>query len=339
MLLKDDNLGLGAKRGSERAENFGLAGLESILGRLNGKEEEVKKEEERRDEIEKRAFVYRKYGLMNFISGGFLVGDRITKKPDVNNETETKAEVKSEPESDDSKAAERMKKRKREELPDLDEGAKRSEEEPMLKRKKKSVDLREEARKDISNELTKPKKDRKGKKGGKDKSKKSPSSDPEPLIADVPTSTSDPELRTDKEKRKAEKKARKEEKELQKALKKAAKKAAKSSATTDDGCSGIDEDERTPSGSTATSIPTTGTSTPILSSAGLTFNANNARGMHAVRQRWIRQKKAATMDAQAMKEVRSNFVSARSQSIDYVTDIHDQNPVIAFFTNAIHLHA
>jgi hypothetical protein len=43
------------------------------------------------------------------------------------------------------------------------------------------------------------------------------------------------------------------------------------------------------------------TSTPVP--AGLSYTP---RGMHAVRQRWIRQKKAATMDAQAMREVWSD---------------------------------
>ncbi|KAH7391971.1 hypothetical protein BKA66DRAFT_458890 [Pyrenochaeta sp. MPI-SDFR-AT-0127] len=294
VLLKDDNLGLGAKRGSERAENFGLAGLESILGRLNGKEEEVKKEEERRDEIEKRAFVYRKYGLMNFVSGGFLVGDKITTKVDNNKEPWSKIEVK----SDKSTS-----KRKREEHAELDAGAERNEGEPVLKRKKKSMDLREEAREGVDSELAKTKKGKKRKSGGKDKSKTSPSPDPESLNLDITTSASDPELHTAKARRKAEKKVRREEKKLKKALKQAAKKAAKSSATNEEGCSESHGEESTTSVSNPTSVPTTGSSTPVLSSAGLTFNASNARGMHAVRQRWIRQKKAATMDAQAMKEI------------------------------------
>ena len=85
---------MGAKRGSERAENFGLAGLESILGRLNGNEAAVKKEEERQEEIEKRAFVYRNYGMMNFVSGGLLVGDKIMTKDEIKKETEIKTEIK-----------------------------------------------------------------------------------------------------------------------------------------------------------------------------------------------------------------------------------------------------
>lgn len=287
VFLKDDNLGLGAKRGSERAENFGLAGLESILGRLNGNEAEVKKEEERREEIEKRAFVYRKYGMMNFVSGGYLVGDKITKKGDIQLEPEVDVKIKAEPESDDSGVDRKNKKRKRLELEAVEV---RTEEEPKLKRKKKSMDLREEARKEVERESRKAKKEKKDK---SKKSRKASSSDPE--ASDVPTPASDPEARTDKAKRKAEKKARKEEKKLKKALKKAAKAAAKVNNSDADSSSESDEESSAPS-----SAPATGASTPALSTAGLTFAP---RGMHAVRQRWIRQKKAATMDAQAMKEV------------------------------------
>ena len=105
--------------------------------------------------------------------------------------------------------------------------------------------------------------------------------------------SADAEPVTDKARRKAEKKARKEEKKAKKALKKAAKKAAKQESS-DDSSSESETEEST----TASSVPVSGASTPAP--AGLTYNP---RGMHAVRQRWIRQKKAATMDAQAMREV------------------------------------
>ncbi|KAI4618539.1 telomerase inhibitor [Alternaria sp. BMP 0032] len=291
VFLKDDNLGLGAKRGSERAENFGLAGLESILGRLNGNEAEVKKEEERREEIEKRAFVYRKYGMMNFVSGGFLVGDKITKGSDIKKEVEIKTEIKTESESEDGASAKKDKKRKREE---------RTEDEPKVKRKKKSMDLRDEARKEgDSSKSKKDKKDKKDKREKKkDKSKKSKrasSSDAESSTDDAAAPASDPEPLTDKARRKAEKKARKEEKKAKKALKKAAKKAAKKDSS-DDSSSESEEDESAPT--TISSVPVSKTSTPVP--AGLSYTP---RGMHAVRQKWIRQKKAATMDAQAMKEI------------------------------------
>ncbi|KAJ4301047.1 telomerase inhibitor [Kalmusia sp. IMI 367209] len=289
VLLKDDNLGLGAKRGSERAENFGLAGLESVLGRLNGKIEEVKKEEERREKIQQKAYVYRKFGFMNFVSGGFLVGDKIekgVKRDDI------KLEIKSEPESSDSEAQEKKsKKRKRasedEEVKDEGQGG----EQPKLKRKKKSMNLREEAAKEdaASESTSKPKKEKKNKKDKKSKIT------PETSATNTPASVSEP--LTDKARRKAEKRARKEEKKLKKALKRAAKEAARSNPATEDPSSESEEEEES---TLASSTPATGTSTPASGSSGLTYNP---RGMHAVRQRYIRQKKMASMDPQALKEI------------------------------------
>ena len=284
VFLKDDNLGLGAKRGSERAENFGLAGLESILGRLNGREEEVKKEEARREEIEKRAYVYRKFGSMNFISGGFLVGDKLVPRAEVKLEP-TEPKIKEEPDSDDGAG----KKRKREVADATEDGSS----EQKLKRKKKSMDLREEADKQDK----KIKKEKKEKKDKKDKSSKKvkkerASSDPEPISDDAPTPASDPEPLTDKARRKAEKKARKEEKKLKKALKKAAKEAKKSKGSADNSSSESDDDDTTPS----SSIPATGASTPSFV----------PRGVQTARHRHIMMKKRASMDPQALKEVRED---------------------------------
>lgn len=290
VLLKDDNLGLGAKRGSEKAANFGLAGLASILGRLNGNEEEVKKEEERQVKIEQKAYVYQKFGFMNFVSGGYLVGDKITRdvkeaqEARIKQEALVKVEIKSEPESSDGGVIEKKsKKRKRSgEEPPVEEAQK-------LKRKKKSMDLREEAAKDTETgehvaKNKKDKKERRDKKG-----KKSSSATDSPDLAST-------EPLTDKSRRKAEKRARKEEKQLKKALKKAAKTAARSNPTANDSSSESEEDsDSTP----VVSVATTGTSTPS-SVAGLTFSAG---GRHAVRQRYIRQKRMALMDPQALKEV------------------------------------
>jgi len=287
--LKDDNLGLGAKRGSERAENFGLAGLESILGRLNGKEAEVKKEEERREEIEKRAFVYRKYGMMNFVSGGLLVGDKIVSKAHLTKEEpEMRSEVKTNLESDDNGTTRKEKADKKRKRLETELVEARSEE-PKLKRKKKSLDLREKGMEKPEGEEATKKKDKKEKKKKKEKNKRPEKSSSD--LVEVPSL--DGEAHTDKARRKAEKKAYKAEKKLKKALKKAAK------PKEDSGDSSSESEEESTSSS---SVPATSTSTPVTSTAGLTYTP---RGMHAVRQRFIRQKKAATMDSRAMKEVRA----------------------------------
>src|SRR5215469_12224336 len=78
LLLKDDNLGLGAKRGNAEGETFGLDELQTLLGRLNGKSEEVlQKEEEARRDVKLAMYQERRFGTLRFISGGFLEGDNI----------------------------------------------------------------------------------------------------------------------------------------------------------------------------------------------------------------------------------------------------------------------
>ncbi|KAF2645748.1 hypothetical protein P280DRAFT_503815 [Massarina eburnea CBS 473.64] len=279
VLLKDDNLGLGAKRGSERAENFGLAGLASVLGRLNGNEEDVKKEEARTEEVERKRYVVGKFGMMNFVSAGFLVGGEIKGKDEISEEQksgESEGEGKEE------------KKRKR--VGDDEEKEDTSEDQPKLKRKKKSMDLREEAAKNGTTESSS-----KAKKSKKNKDKKSKKSRETSSPAATDSSTSTTEPLSDKARRKAERRARKEEKKVKKALKRAAREAAQSNPSTNDSSSeSEDEDETT---TTTSSVPTTGTSTPM---SGLTFGAG---GRHAVRQRYIRSKRMAAMDPQALKEI------------------------------------
>ncbi|KAF2749451.1 hypothetical protein M011DRAFT_484878 [Sporormia fimetaria CBS 119925] len=297
VLLKDDTLGLGAKRGSERAENFGLAGLESVLGRLNGKVEEVKKEEERQEEIARRGFVAQKFGMMNFVSGGFLVGDRIEKgvrlRPDgefeksrvKKEEVEIKIEVKEEEVSSDEEKKRKKRKRSKEEdevVVKVEEG----EGQPSLKRKRKSGNLRDKAANE-DEERTSKKEKKEKKQSKKDKS----SATEDSSMVDTPTASEEP--LSDKAKRKAEKRARKEEKKLKKALKKAAKEAARASSPKEASSSSSSGDEDTTPA--VSSAPTTGTSTPV------SLFGSGAR--HGARARYIRQKKMASMDPQALKEI------------------------------------
>jgi Pin2-interacting protein X1 len=308
VLLKDDTLGLGAKRGSERAENFGLAGLESILGRLNGREADVKKEEERRVEVERRGWVARKYGFMNFVSGGFLVGDKIEKKADVKVEVKEEVkEVKIKVEEESDSGEKKSKKRKRDREADGEVKQEDAGEQPSLKRKRKSGNLRDEAA-EKEEEGRKSKKEKE-----KKKSKKSESASMEP--SDSPAATSEEPL-SDKAKRKAEKRARKEERKLKKALKKAAKEAARSNKEAEsDSSSSEDEETETP---TTTSAPTTGTSTPV----GLAFGSG---ARHAVRARYIRQKKMASMDPQALKEVCYPLLELSIIRMLMNVDFHDKD--------------
>lgn len=79
VLLREDNLGLGAKVGGKaNAESFGLNTLAGIFGRLNGKSDgEIQKQQDSLRDAELRTYQAQKYGFMNFVRGGVLVGDRI----------------------------------------------------------------------------------------------------------------------------------------------------------------------------------------------------------------------------------------------------------------------
>ncbi|KAH0562551.1 hypothetical protein GP486_002763 [Trichoglossum hirsutum] len=78
--LKDDNLGLGAKRrgGDVEGECTGLSAFQGLLGRLNGRtEEEVDKERKAREDVQREIYMENRWGLIKFVKGGFLVGDKI----------------------------------------------------------------------------------------------------------------------------------------------------------------------------------------------------------------------------------------------------------------------
>ena len=78
--MKDDNLGLGAKKGSGQAEGecTGMDAFQGLLGRLNGKSEiAIQQEHKTRKDLQRDLYVDRRWGAMNFVPGGLLVGDQI----------------------------------------------------------------------------------------------------------------------------------------------------------------------------------------------------------------------------------------------------------------------
>jgi Pin2-interacting protein X1 len=79
ILFKDDNLGLGAKRkgGREAVEDqrTGLDAFQGLLGRLNGKAEDILRKEEVKAEERKLEMFFRgRWGGKVFVRGGVLVG-------------------------------------------------------------------------------------------------------------------------------------------------------------------------------------------------------------------------------------------------------------------------
>ncbi|KAL8852413.1 MAG: hypothetical protein Q9221_002719 [Calogaya cf. arnoldii] len=81
--VKDDNCGLGAKNGSfdEDRPTTGLDGLQDLLGRLNGKNNQLLQAEQR-SRVDSRTAVYagKRWGFHDFVSGGLLVGDRLQQR-------------------------------------------------------------------------------------------------------------------------------------------------------------------------------------------------------------------------------------------------------------------
>lgn len=78
ILVKDDNLGLGAVLGGKCDETqiTGLNVFQNILGRLNEKSEVQLKEEQKSQKDQKRAmFVQKRWQFDHFVSGGFLTDD------------------------------------------------------------------------------------------------------------------------------------------------------------------------------------------------------------------------------------------------------------------------
>ena len=80
-MLRQDALGLGAQLGGNKAETFGLSLFSGVLGRLNGKsEDEIGRQQQALNNANLRTYQARKYGTMNFVSGGLLVGDQVIPK-------------------------------------------------------------------------------------------------------------------------------------------------------------------------------------------------------------------------------------------------------------------
>jgi Pin2-interacting protein X1 len=270
VVVKDDNLGLGAKRGSGQGEGecTGLDVFQMLLGRLNGNEAEIEAEQKKKEDLRNAIYAERKWGSIRFVSGGFLVGDKIQDL--INNEAERvknlKIADKADSSSDSSSSEDEQvnekakdKKRKAEDEPEVDdsERARRKE-----KKAKKSKDKSE-------------KKEKKSKK----KSKSSSDSDSESEPSEVKT--------------KKEKKEKKDKKEKR-------SKKEKKSKSSDDSESEERAKDKSKKRKKSKSEETSGTSTPKSPVPQM------LQGRHAVRARNIAQKRLAVMDMTQLNQVRQH---------------------------------
>ncbi|KAH7062437.1 hypothetical protein B0J12DRAFT_237912 [Macrophomina phaseolina] len=283
--VKDDNLGLGAKRGKAENETFGLTAFQGLLGRLNGKSDgELKKEESTARDLHLRLYQNQRWGSVRFVSGGLLVGDKIEQLNETENPAYGLPIKSSSTESESAEAEHSEKKRKRTEEEDA----------PKLKKKKTKSDLKRDSGGSSQEDSEAPAKKKKSSKSKKAKKSK----DEEPSTSNAASSTGSAEEQEDRDK--LDKKARREAKKALRAARIAKKETKKSEKEKrrqkdrkDPDSEGSSSDDEAPP-SKATSTSASGTTTPSHNFAG---------GRLAVRQRYIAQKKKASMDPQALKEI------------------------------------
>lgn len=312
VVLKDDMLGLGAKR-NNGDECTGLDAFQHLLGRLNGKTEEALETEQRaRDDLKLNLYLDRKVGMIRFVPGGFLVGDVVKEKLDGDSAdpSDNAAQAAYKEPAEESTEAEptekKSKKRKAERDNDRDQ-------EKARKREKKSKRRKTECDAETDSENPKDKKKKKDKKDKKEKKSNKPKEDSNEVELEPPVaakskskrkkdkdqeadaeSSDERDTSVDDAKKAKEKKAKKEKKE-KKEKKKREKAASESEGESQESTSekkrrkeGSTQDESgisTPSGS--------GYSTPVTTST-----------RYLARSRFIAQKKMAFADSAALNQVK-----------------------------------
>ncbi|KAL2284433.1 hypothetical protein FJTKL_08843 [Diaporthe vaccinii] len=269
-VLKDDSLGLGAKR-NQGDECTGLDALQDLLSRLNGKSEEsLGEEQKKREDLKINKYLHRKLGTVTFVYGGLLVGDKVQELADsMKDKTQNAAQVPGSEETsgESSEAGKKEKKSKKRKAEDA-EGVKSDSKKEKKSKKSKSQDADEDS-----------KSKRKEKKAKKRKEKDEDSS---PDDADEDAS--------DRKKAKKEKKEKRRKAKLENDDEDAAdasdpksKKSKKKSKT--------DKDEPTPQPTELSTPTASGTSTPSIPTR------------HLARSRFIAQKRAAVMDQTALNQI------------------------------------
>lgn len=310
--LKDDNLGLGAKRNTGD-ECVGLDAFQMLLGRLNGKSEEVLETEQKaRDDVKRNLYVEQKIGVIRFVRGGWLVGDQLKENPDDRDEEPKSAALPDATAADSSvdrvasdsaetKSEKKSKKRKADEESDREEkGSKKNK-----KSKKRKAETEEEGESEKSRLKRKEKKSKKQKKqkngGDGDSTEESGESTSVQASADEEAAAK----KAAKKERKREKKEKKEKKERKAEKKKRRKEEASSDSDSDseDKKSKKKKRRKGESGSASATEAngTSGISTP--SGSGYSTPIPTGSSRYLSRQRFIEQKKMAFADSAALNQV------------------------------------
>jgi Pin2-interacting protein X1 len=166
VVMKDDNLGLGAKR-NNGDECTGLDAFQDLLGRLNGKSDEaIEGERKARNDLKLSLYVERKIGTIRFVRGGWLVGDEMAKGEDgdaakENNRDGTISSSEN-PESTGEEKVEKKKSKKRKARDEeVTEDANEDRESNKSKKRRKEKDSQTESDEKSSRKSKKDKKRRK----------------------------------------------------------------------------------------------------------------------------------------------------------------------------------
>ncbi|KAK0653998.1 hypothetical protein QBC41DRAFT_332338 [Cercophora samala] len=303
--LKDDNLGLGAKR-NNGDECTGLFDFQHLLGRLNGKSEEALETElKKREDLKLNSYLERRLGTIRFVRGGWLVGDVLKEEPQEGadkgeaNGAQESSEESTEESAETEPSEPPSKKRKAEQGTDKDDEKARKKEKKSKKRKTESdaetdsadskerkKDKKSKKRKvDSTDSDTEPTKSKKSSKREKQKSES-----PE----DVDTAAEDVKEKKDKKDKKERKKEKKEKKE-----KKDKKKKDKTDSGAETGESSSKEKKRRKENS-ATPAVESGVSTPTGSGYSTPVTTNTR---YLARSRFIAQKKMAFADSAALNQI------------------------------------
>ncbi|KAH8788413.1 protein PXR1 [Diaporthe sp. PMI_573] len=270
-VLKDDSLGLGAKR-NQGDECTGLNALQDLLSRLNGKSEEALGEEQKkREDLNINKYLHRRLGTVTFIYGGLLVGDKVQELADsMKDKHQDAAQVPGSEETsgESSEAGKKEKKNKKRKTEDA-EGVQSDSKKEKKSKKSKSEDADED-----SKSKRKEKKEKKRRKE-RDASDKEEDSSP------------DDEDASDRKKAKKEKKEKRRKAKLEKDDEDAAD-ASDSKSKKSKKKRKADKEEPTTESSTPAA---SGTSTPSVPMR------------HLARSRFIAQKRAAVMDQAALNQI------------------------------------
>ncbi|KAK3335758.1 hypothetical protein B0T19DRAFT_17452 [Cercophora scortea] len=309
--LKDDNMGLGAKR-NNGDECTGLDAFQMLLGRLNGKTEDVLESERKaREDTKLGLYVERKMGTIRFVKGGWLVGDTIKDAPVEKEKEPTRNLIeefvtKNLEDKEISEAAEKQsKKRKADEEDDKDDEMARKKEKKDKKEKKRRSDTEAGTESEDSRSKRKEKKSKKRKAENDEDDSTSSSKRRKDKAVEVgesgSTDTSAPEVKLSKKERKEKKAQDKKEKKERKERRRKARASSDSEAEAGDSTSKEKKRRKTNDDSAAEELAS-GTSTPGGSGYS-TPAAVTTSSRFLSRQRFIAQKRMAFTDTVALNQI------------------------------------